>query len=133
MRIKKVAATTAMAGALGLAAFGASGVAQADPKWPGPNPPGHDDIWMPGDPPGHNPFGPPGQVKNDLFFNVPPGHWNDPAFVGLPVEWIPTIDLLPVGIPVPDAPLPLVFNPAEGTWGVWLNNNTLFIPYPVPA
>jgi hypothetical protein len=124
-----------MAGALAFAAFGASGVAQADPKWPGPNPPGHDDIWMPGDPPGHNPFGPPGQVKNDLFFNVPPGHWNDPAFVGLPVDWIPTIDVLPVGVPVPATPLPLVFNPAESTWGVWLeyNNTTLFIPYPVPA
>lgn len=138
MEIKKLAATTAMAGALGLSAFGlASGVAQADPKVPNipgpPNPPGPGiSHWSPGDPPGHNPFGPPGQVKKDLFYNVPPGHWNDPAFVGLPPNWIPDIKLLPEGIPAVTEPLPLVFNPDRGTWGVWLNNNTVFIPYPPP-
>lgn len=133
VRIKKIAATTMMAGALGFAAFGAgSGFAQADPKWPGPNPPGpgHGDIWLPGDPPGHNPFGPPGQVKKDLFFNVPPGHWGDPAYVGLPPVWLPPIELLPNGIPGLTEPLPLVFNPAAPGWGVWLNNG-VFVPYPL--
>lgn len=132
VEIKKLAATAVMAGALGFTAFGmGSGMAQADPKWPVPNPPGNDDVWLPGDPPGHNPFGPPGQVKKDLFLNVPPGHWDDPAYIGLPANWIPPIDLLPEGIPGVTDPLPLVFNPDAGAWGVWLNNNTVFIPYPV--
>jgi hypothetical protein len=141
VEFKKLAATTAMAGALGFAAFSvASGAAHADPKWPAPNPPGpgHGDIWVPGDPPGHNPFGPPGQVKQqplvngvpNPLYNVPPGHWNDPAYVGLPINWIPPIELLPAGIPGVTGPLPLVFNPAVPAWGVWVNDN-VFVPYPV--
>ncbi|SEH62006.1 hypothetical protein SAMN04489835_2102 [Mycolicibacterium rutilum] len=131
MKITKLAATTAMAGALGLSVFGlGSGLAQADPKFPGPNPPGHDDIWVPGDPPGHNPFGPPGQVKKWDPLNTPPGHWgdpgehwNDPAYFGLPVVW------LPPGIPGVTAPLNVVWNPGPAAWGVWVNPNW-FVPLP---
>ena len=143
MEIKKLAATTAMAGALGFAAFGlGNGLAQADPKFPGPpNPPGpgNGEVWLPGDPPGHNPFGPPGQVKKqptingvpNPFFNVPPGHWDDPAFVGLPGVWLPPIELLPDGVPGLTEPLPLVFNPHVPAWGVWVNG--VFVPYPLTS
>lgn len=130
MTMKKIMAGTAMAGALGLAALGlGAGIAQADPKGPGP---GHDDIWLPGDPPGHNPFGPPGQVKKDPFlgpvpnpfYGVPPGHWDDPAYFGLPTVW------LPPDIPGVTEPLPLVFNPDTTAWGVWIPGG-VFIPFPV--
>ena len=84
MNMKKIAASAAIAGALGFGAMGlGSGFAQADPDpfWPIPPIPG-DDVWLPGDPPGHDPWGPPGQVKKDPFINgvpnpfygVPPGH-----------------------------------------------------------
>jgi hypothetical protein len=132
MTMKKIAAGTALAGALGLAALGiGSGFAQADPKVPNPPIPG-DDFWKPG-PPGHNPFGPPGQVKKDRyldngapnpFYGVPPGHWDDPAYFGLPTVW------LPEGIPGVTAPLPLVFNPDATAWGVWIPDG-VFIPFPV--
>ncbi|MCV7282542.1 hypothetical protein H7J88_23180 [Mycolicibacterium flavescens] len=130
MKIRTFAAGTAIAGALGLSAIGlGTGLATADPK-PGPNPPGHDDIWLPGDPPGHNPFGPPGQVKKWDPLQTPPGHWgdpgehwNDPAYFGLPVVW------LPPNIPGVTAPLNVVWNPGSAAWGVWVNP-TWFVPLP---
>ena len=131
MRIEKLAATAAMAGALGLTAFGlGSGTAQADPKWPGPNPPGHDDIWLPGDPPGHNPWGPPGQVKKwdtigglpNPFEGVPPGHWDDPAYFGLPVTWDPDG-------PGVIGPLPVNWYPDSAAWGVKLDTG-VFVALP---
>ncbi|KUI32989.1 hypothetical protein AU196_11780 [Mycobacterium sp. IS-1742] len=133
MKIKTLAATSAMAGALGFAAMGlGTGVAQAEPNGPKPNPPvPGDDVWLPGDPPGHNPFGPPGQVMKDPavgvapnpLYGVPPGHWDDPAYFGIPTVW------LPPGIPGVTEPLRVVFNPAVTAWGVWVNDG-LFVPLP---
>jgi hypothetical protein len=135
MTMKKIAAGTVMAGALGLATLGiGSGLAHADPKLPPPPVPG-DGVWSPGQPPGHNPFGPPGQVKKEPFigdvpgvpnpfYGVPPGHWDDPGYFGLPVTW------LPPGIPGVTEPLRLLWNPNANAWGVWVNDD-LFIPYPV--
>ena len=125
MKIKNIAASAAMAGALGLGALAiGGGVAQADPHpWP-PIPP------VPG-PPGQNPWGPPGQVKKDPviggvwnpLYGVPPGHWDDPAYFGLPTVW------LPPGVPGLVDPLRVVFNPDFPSWGVWVNPD-LFIPLP---
>ncbi|KUI35431.1 hypothetical protein AU195_11270 [Mycobacterium sp. IS-1496] len=134
MKIKTLAATSAMAGALGFAAMGiGTGLAQAEPNGPKPNPPvPGDDVWLPGDPPGHNPFGPPGRVMNapeavdgvpNWLNGVPPGHWDDPAYFGIPTTW------LPPGIPNLPAPLPVVFNPDATAWGVWVNDGR-FIPLP---
>ena len=101
--MKRLAAGTAMAGALGMSALGA-GVSQADPDIPipplpgipGPVVPGNVNpaVWVPGMPPGQNPFGPPGQVMKmqtldipgvgevaNPFFGVPPGHWGDVAYL----------------------------------------------------
>jgi hypothetical protein len=129
MKIKKIFAGAAMAGALGIGAVAtAGGVAQADPKpWPPPIPPIPGDVvWLPGDPPGHNPWGPPGQVKKNPFtplYGVPPGHWDDPVAFGLPAVWLPPdID----GVTVP---LPVRFNPDFSGWGVWVNPDW-FIPLP---
>lgn len=128
MKIKTLAATSAMAGALGFAAMGiGSGFAHADPK-PNPPVPGHD-VWRPGDPPGHNPFGPPGQVKKDPalgilpnpLYGVPPGHWDDPGYFGIPTTWLPPNYWGP--------PLRVVFNPNVTAWGVWINDG-LFVPLP---
>ena len=124
MEIKKFAATTAMAGALGLSAFAlGSGLAQADPgpKFPHPHPPGPGiSHWVPGDPPGHNPFGPPGQVKKDLFQNVPPGHWDVPAV------WLPPLELRPE---FPNLePLKVEWNAEMNAFGVFLENG-VFLAY----
>lgn len=132
MEIKKFATATAMAGALGIAALGAgSGLAQANP---GPKWPGNDDIWTPGDPPGHNPWGPPGQVKKwdtlpgtvpgvpNPYEGVPPGHWDDPAYFGLPVTWDPDG-------PGVVAPLPVNWYPDTGAWGVKLETGA-FVALP---
>ncbi|KUI21842.1 hypothetical protein AU193_05665 [Mycobacterium sp. GA-1285] len=125
MEIKKLAASTAMAGALGFAAFGlGSGFAQADPgpKWPhipGPPNPSH---WAPGDPPGHNPFGPPGQVKKDptsQFYGVPPGHWDDRARLGIPDVWLPPVELRP-DFPDLTTPLKVEWNAEANAFGVFL-------------
>ena len=73
MKIRQIAGTAALAGALGAAALGlGTGSAQADDIWvpdfPGiPWSPGH---WIP-DPN----LGPPGQVKNAFCPWNPPGHW----------------------------------------------------------
>jgi hypothetical protein len=133
MKITTLAATSAMAGALGFAALGiGSGLAQAGPHGPNPHPPvPGDDVWLPGDPPGHNPIGPPGQVKKDPWVNgvpnalygVPPGHWDDPAYFGIPTTW------LPPDIPGVTGPLRVVFNPGATAWGVWVNDG-LFVPLP---
>ncbi|ORB68641.1 hypothetical protein BST47_01660 [Mycolicibacterium tusciae] len=86
MNMKRIAATAAMTGALGVSVLGLGiGTAHADngPRgcWPWPC-----DAFQ--GPPGHNPFGPPGQVKKDPFlgpflnpvYGVPPGHWDDRGF-----------------------------------------------------
>nr|WP_090279833.1 hypothetical protein [Mycolicibacterium komanii]CRL75892.1 hypothetical protein CPGR_04240 [Mycolicibacterium komanii] len=138
MEIKKFAATTAMAGALGLSAFAlGSGIAQADPgpKIPGPHPPGPGiSHWAPVGPPGHNPFGPPGQVKKQPTLagvpnpleNVPPGHWDDRVRLGIPDVWLPPIDLRP---DFPNlAPLKVEWNAEANAFGVVLDNG-VFIAY----
>lgn len=137
MEIKKLAATTAMAGALGLSAFAlGSGLAQADP--PRPDIPGPDpgiSNWAPGDPPGHNPFGPPGQVKKDPtlgvvpnpFYGVPPGHWDNPARLGIPDVWLPPVELRP-DFPDLNTPLKVEWNAEANAFGVTLENG-VFIAY----
>lgn len=76
MSLKKIMATTAIAGSLGAAALGLGvGTAQADPWDPWvphiPGVPGVDD-WVPDVVP--NP-GAPGVIKNTLCPWDPPGHW----------------------------------------------------------
>jgi hypothetical protein len=127
MNSKKLAAGAAMVGALAFSALGLSDVAQAKPHDPGPCIPGVD-CWGPGDPPGHNPFGPPGQVMQGNPYvpgltGVPPGHWNDPAWAGLPTTWLPA-NWIDLGIP---GPLDLVWNPDLAAWGVWWADQ--FIPF----
>lgn len=69
MKLRKIAAGVAVAGALGFGSMGLAGQAQADNDWCwwGPcdivPPPGH---WVPS--PGHI-----GQVTG-----IPPGHWDKP-------------------------------------------------------
>jgi hypothetical protein len=139
MKLNKIAATAAMAGALGSASLGiAAGLAQADPNGPnvpgpGPNVPGPN-VPGPNVPPGQvpGPGGPvlPGQpICNPGAPGVncnapgsplppgqngfpPPGHYNDPGSYGLPATWVP-----PVGDP-DGTQLPVVFNPQLGQWGV---------------
>lgn len=71
MKLKKIAATAAMTGALGIGAMAlGTSTAQADP-W---------DPRIPLPPPGH--IGqffdvPPGQIGQVI--GVPPGHWDKPA------------------------------------------------------
>lgn len=127
MNMKKMAAGAAMAGALGFSALGFSGVAQAKPHSPDPCIPVVN-CWVPGDPPGHNPYGPPGQVKKGNpavagLTGVPPGHWGDPTYVGLPRTWLP-YNWMNLGIPYP---LNVVWNPDLEDWGVWWANQ--FFPY----
>lgn len=132
MKIKKVVATTAVAGALGFAALGlGSGFSHADPKWPNipgpPNPPIPGVAnWAPGGPPGHNPFGPPGHVKKG-FYNVPPGHWNDRARLGIPDVWLPPVELRP-DFPDLNTPLKVEWNAEAAAFGVRLSNGA-FIAY----
>ncbi|KUI46486.1 hypothetical protein AU198_02475 [Mycobacterium sp. GA-1199] len=136
MEIKKLAATTAMAGALGLSAFAlGSGLAQADPPRPDPGPHPGISHWGPGDPPGHNPFGPPGQVKKapeivdgvpNPLYGVPPGHWDNPARLGIPDVWLPPVELRP---DFPDLqPLKVEWNAEANAFGVTLENG-VFIAY----
>lgn len=93
MNVKRIAVTTAMAGALGVAALGlGAGTAQADKRgndWCGPvlcrdlqGPPGQAGV------------GPPGQFKKQFFipgtlipnpvFGVPPGRWDDRLGIWVP-------------------------------------------------
>jgi hypothetical protein len=67
MKLRKIAATAAVAGALGFASVGlGAGQAQA-----------HDDDWW-WEPPGPGHFVPsPGHI-GQLPFVPPPGHWNKP-------------------------------------------------------
>lgn len=125
MKVKTFTAGVIVAAAMGLGALASAGVVSADPR--------NDDIWLPGDPPGQNPFGPPGQVKKapGPFYGVPPGHWDDPARLGLPPFWLPPVAVLPVGVPLPAGPLPVVWNAGTNSFGVWLNNG-LFIAVPLP-
>lgn len=125
MKIKTIAAGLATAVALGLGAIASATGVSADPK--------NDDIWLPGDPPGQNPWGPPGQVKKapTPFYGTPPGHWGDPVRVGLPPFWLPPVELLPVGYPVPGGPLPVVWNPGSNAFGVWVGDG-IFINIPLP-
>lgn len=151
--IKRVAAGTALAGAvglgLGLGMVGA-GVGQAAPGYPGPPAPPIPGIpgpvmpstpgpavWAPGMPPGQNPFGPPGQVMKmptldipgvgqvaNPFFGVPHGHWGDVRYLNPQnIVW------LPPGFPDLTTGLNLVWNAAANAWGVFVND--VFVPYPV--
>ncbi|WP_169834927.1 hypothetical protein [Mycobacterium alsense] len=133
MKLNKVAATAAMASALGSAALGiGAGFAQADPNGPnvpGPNVPGPN-VPGPGQVPGQVPG--PGPVPGQPICNggpgvncngpgtplppgqrgfPPPGHYNDPIGYGYPAQWMPP------GQPVE---YPVVFNPAVNQWGVFL-------------
>lgn len=134
MNLKKFAAGATIAGALGAAALGfGAGSAQAKPH-PGPPMPPIPVIpvipvapadWVPGDPPGHNPFGPPGQVMQGNpvvpgLTGVPPGHWGEPWLYGLPATWLPPI-------PGVTEPLPVLWDPDVGAWGVWWND--VFTPF----
>jgi hypothetical protein len=146
MNLTKIAATAAMAGGLGSAAFGiGAGFAQADPgipgvPGPGPNVPGPNvpggDRDLPG--PGQGPFIPGQPICNPGAPGVncnapgsplppgqngfpPPGHYDDPGRYGIPATWVP-----PVGDP-DGTQLPVVFNPDVGQWGV--NTSTGFQAY----
>jgi hypothetical protein len=66
MKLKKIAATTTMAGALALTALGAAGTAQADDDWCRP-------WWPCVDVPGPGLLPPPGRIGQ--ITGVPPGHW----------------------------------------------------------
>ncbi|OBG35318.1 hypothetical protein [Mycobacterium sp. E3198] len=141
MKLNKIAATAAMAGALGSAALGiGAGLAQADPNGPnvpgpgpnvpGPNMPGNNvpgnngpgqngpgpyaPICNPGAPlgPGANCNGPGTPLPPGQGGAPPPGHYNDPGRYGLPATWVP-----PVGDP-DGTQLPVVYNPQLGQWGV---------------
>ena len=52
-----------------------------------------------------------------------PGHWNDPAWAGLPTTWLPP-NWIELGIP---GPLDVVWNPDLAVWGVWWADQ--FIPF----
>lgn len=100
---------------------GRSGGLRDEPLSPDQRKPLLDGTVGPADAPGQNPFGPPGQIKQDPnladgvpnpFFGVPPGHWDDPARVALPTSWIP---------PNMTTAFPIVWNPVESAWGVWVS------------
>ncbi|OBG18792.1 hypothetical protein [Mycobacterium sp. 852002-51057_SCH5723018] len=140
MKLNKLAATAAMAGALGSAALGiGAGFAQADPNGPnvpgpgpnvpGPNVPGPDQQpgpgYVPGQPicnpgPGANCNGPGSPLPPGQHGAPPPGHYNEPARYGLPPTWHN-----PQGYP--DGDYPVVFNPAVNQWGVFINGQ--FVAY----
>lgn len=132
MRLNRIAASAAIAGALtsGVLGLGA-GLAQADPNGPnvpgpvpGPNVPGPGSVpgqnvpgpGIPGQPicnggPGVNCNGPGTPLPPGQRGFPPPGHYNDPIGYGLPARWMPP------GQPVD---YPVVFNPAVNQWGVFL-------------
>lgn len=140
MNLNKMAATAAMAGALGSAALGiGAGLAQADPDGPnmpgpvpGPNVPGQGQV-PPGQVPGPGPGQVPGVACNDpVGANCngpglplppgqrgapPPGHYNEPTRYGLPATWDNPPDL-------PAGKYPIVYNPDVdgGQWGVQASN-----------
>jgi hypothetical protein len=119
MNVKTIAAGAAMAGAVGLGALGfGSGLAQADPHNPPPPPP----IPFCTGGPGVNCNGPGTPLPPGQRGAPPPGHWNDPVGYGYPATWIPPNQ----GVTVP---LPLVWNPDVGAWGVFLTPGGPFIVY----
>lgn len=128
VRLNKIAASAAIAGALGSAALGiGAGMAQADPQGPnvpgpnvpGPNVPGQGPNVpgpVPGQPicnggPGVNCNGPGTPLPPGQRGFPPPGHYNDPIGYGLPARWMP---------PGQPGDYPVVFNPAVNQWGVFL-------------
>lgn len=119
MKLNKMAATAAMAGALGSAALGiAAGVAQADPDGPnvpgpvpGPNVPGPGQVPVCHGGPGTNCNGPGTPLPPGQRGAPPPGHYNDPVGYGLPATWSPP--------EFPDGNYPVVYNPTVSAWGVY--------------
>jgi hypothetical protein len=131
MRLNRIAASAAIAGALTSGALGlGAGLAQADPNGPnvpgpvpgpnvpGPNVPDRDGPgpYVPGQPicnggPGVNCNGPGTPLPPGQRGFPPPGHYNDPIGYGLPARGMPP------GQPVD---YPVVFNPAVNQWGVFL-------------
>jgi hypothetical protein len=120
MKLKKIAAGTALAGALGFGALGVgAGLAQADPPWPpGPNVPGpgwdHDNGWR-GD---HD-----WRANHD--WRADRGDWD-----GVPADWNnfwgpPPWASVPPPAPIWAPGLAVVWNPDVGGWGVW--NSGIFI------
>ncbi|SOJ55441.1 hypothetical protein MSIMFB_02927 [Mycobacterium simulans] len=115
MKLKKVAASTAIAGgfAFGALGFGA-GLAQADPYDPVPPPvpicPGGPGVNCDG---AGTPL-PPGQRGAP-----PPGHYNDPVSYGLPAVWMPPNSVVAY---------PIVWNPEVSAWGVYVPGGP-FVPY----
>jgi hypothetical protein len=91
-------------------------------------------TWNPSMPPGQNPFGPPGQVMKmqtlnvngvevpNPFYGVPPGHWNDPAYLKTDV-----LTWQPPGYP-DTTPLKVVWNGSQ--WGVNVDADT-FVAFPI--
>src|SRR5437588_445695 len=127
MRLNRFAATAVMAGALGSAALGiGAGFAQADPNGPnvpgpnvpGPQVPGPGQVPAPGQPicnagPGVNCNGPGTPLPPGQRGAPPPGHYNDPIGYGYPSTW---------------QNQPVVWDPAQNAWGVWVNG--VFVPAP---
>lgn len=106
MRLNRIAASAAIAGALTSGALGVgAGFAQADPY--GPNPP------VPGcvGGPGANCNGPGTPMPPGQRGFPPPGHFNDPVGFGYPARWTP---------PGQPGDYPVVFNPDVNQWGVFL-------------
>jgi hypothetical protein len=146
INVRKSAAGAAMAGAVGLGLLGlGAGLSQADPSYPVPPVPGIPgpvvpavpavNTWNPSMPPGQNPFGPPGQVMKmqtlnvngvevpNPFYGVPPGHWDDPAYLNLDaLTW------QPAGYSNVTAPLKVVWNGSQ--WGVNVDAET-FVAFPI--
>ncbi|WP_231986436.1 hypothetical protein [Mycobacterium sp. E2479] len=133
MRLNRIAASAAIAGALTSGALGVGvGFAQADPNGPnpgpnvpgpnvpGPNVPDRDGPgqgqWIPGQPicnggPGVNCNGPGTPLPPGQRGFPPPGHFNDPIGYGYPPRWTP---------PGQPGDYPVVFNPDAHQWGVFL-------------
>lgn len=137
MKLNKIAATAAMAGALGSAALGiGAGLAQADPNGPnvpgpgpnvpgpnvpgqnvpGPNGPGQGQGQVPGNVPGQpicnpspgvNCHGPGSPLPPGQRDAPPPGHYNEPTRYGLPPTWTYN-----------GQDLPVVYDPGHNAWGV---------------
>ncbi|MEE6177405.1 hypothetical protein [Mycobacterium sp. 050134] len=139
MKLNKMAATAAMAGALGSAALGiGAGIAQADPNGPGPGGPnvpgpnvpgpngpgqqpgpGYVPICNPGAP-GVNCTRPGTPLPPGQHGTPPPGQYNDPQGYGLPATWVN-----PPNYPVGE--YPIFFNPDVGQWGATINGQ--FVVY----
>lgn len=139
MNLNKIAASAAIAGGLGAAAFGiGAGLAQADPNGPnvpgpgpnvpgpnvpGPNGPGQGNGqlpgqgYVPGQPicnpgaPGVNCNTPGSPLPPGQDRTPPPGQYNQPTRYGLPATW-----------DYDGQNLPIVYNPELGQWGVQASN-----------